>query len=394
MVLWPLWLMLSQSIFLSFSASSNDISTAEKMLPEITYQQVDLTSTVLNEQREILIKLPNGYHESEQRYPVIYLLDGNRHFQHAIMTEDALTEEGLIPHSIIVAITNREGARARDLVREQQTFRQFVTAELRNYIDSHYRTLPINTLFGHSMAGYFTVATLTSQSDAFDHYITASPVLQMRNQEQLAKYKQLSDSNKKQGAKSLYLSMADTLAEGKRASSAMNNFVALLSAQSDANFNWHYQLFEEQVHMTTPFLSLYQGLVLAFSDFQTPDLATASQYREFGGFKGLLGYYQQRAKKYFQPVHIPEDAIRQIANALVQNGEHSVAIALLEQAQRLYPKSLMILNTLARAFERNQQIEQALSIFEHAKALAEAENSLNLAYFERQVKRLRAVATQ
>lgn len=49
-----------------------------------TNQNVQIKSTFLNEERDIGIYLPSAYHSSDKSYPVLYLLDGNTHFQHAV----------------------------------------------------------------------------------------------------------------------------------------------------------------------------------------------------------------------------------------------------------------------------------------------------------------------
>ena len=41
-----------------------------------------IESDVLDEMRSMLVYLPNEYEESEQSYPVLYLLDGPHHFHH------------------------------------------------------------------------------------------------------------------------------------------------------------------------------------------------------------------------------------------------------------------------------------------------------------------------
>ena len=44
--------------------------------------QYILKSEILQEDRPIIISLPNGYEESEAHYPVLYLLDGLQNIKH------------------------------------------------------------------------------------------------------------------------------------------------------------------------------------------------------------------------------------------------------------------------------------------------------------------------
>lgn len=76
-------------------------------------------STILNENRNILVHLPSGYNDnlySAQRYPVIYLLDGDAHFPSVAGMVHQLSEingNTICPEMIIVAIPNTD--RTRDL---------------------------------------------------------------------------------------------------------------------------------------------------------------------------------------------------------------------------------------------------------------------------------------
>ena len=75
--------------------------------------QYILKSEILQEDRPIIISLPKGYKEGETHYPVLYLLDGLGNIKHQVGTVELLTESGIIPPMIIVAIESLD--RARDL---------------------------------------------------------------------------------------------------------------------------------------------------------------------------------------------------------------------------------------------------------------------------------------
>ena len=84
----------------------------------ITYDagiQYQIHSSILAEDRQLLIHLPEGYEDSETRYPVIYVLDGKGHFRHATTAVTLLESHDMMPQSIIVAIPNNRGTRSRDL---------------------------------------------------------------------------------------------------------------------------------------------------------------------------------------------------------------------------------------------------------------------------------------
>ena len=50
--------------------------------PFVIGKIVSLKSSILKEERKIYIYSPLGYKKSKQKYPVMYLLDGESHFFH------------------------------------------------------------------------------------------------------------------------------------------------------------------------------------------------------------------------------------------------------------------------------------------------------------------------
>ena len=76
-------------------------------------------STILKEQRKVWVYLPNmkaGMQNPGQRYPVVYLLDGDGHFESVVGMIQQLSQVNgntIVPEMIIVGIPNTD--RTRDL---------------------------------------------------------------------------------------------------------------------------------------------------------------------------------------------------------------------------------------------------------------------------------------
>src|SRR4030095_6080888 len=64
-------------------------------------------------ERLILVRTPPGYERNQERYPVLYLTDGDAHLGHTSSTIEFLARNGRIPEMIVIAITNTN--RTRDL---------------------------------------------------------------------------------------------------------------------------------------------------------------------------------------------------------------------------------------------------------------------------------------
>ena len=133
-------------------------------------------STVLGEDRTLLVRLPEDYGKSDKKYPVLYKLDGAKeNFLQAFsaayylfdMTENA-------PDLIIVGIENNN--RNCDMGPDQraENFIQFIQSELIPFIDKNYRTNGFRILCGQSLSSIFALYSFLDQPNLFDAYILGS----------------------------------------------------------------------------------------------------------------------------------------------------------------------------------------------------------------------------
>jgi len=153
-----------------------------------------LHSAILGEERTIHVYLPAGYKAgSADKYDVIYVLDGEMLARFFPPVRAFAEENDLVPPLIIVGIDNLYwydkglDSRDRDLLPAHvagsalsggaDRFAQFLTEELKPYIDRTYATSGRTTLFGHSYGGMFATYMLLSHGKAFDHYIASDPAL-------------------------------------------------------------------------------------------------------------------------------------------------------------------------------------------------------------------------
>lgn len=249
-------------LFLSVTIQAQENTFSKPITIEIG-THYKLQSSVLKEERSLLIHLPESYKGSKRKYPVIYVLDGYNHFHHATTASTILQNNEKMPESIIVAIPNNQGTRRRDLGRERNNFKKFIKEEIIPFVEKNYRTSNHKTIFGHSMAGAFVLNYLATEPELFNNYIAASPVIQIFNSELLTKFQELFKS-KKTLNKSLYFTLTGVDAEGQRATDALNQFVSLLKKNAPKTLKWKYNYIENQVHMTTPYLTVYEGFSMVF----------------------------------------------------------------------------------------------------------------------------------
>jgi len=185
--------------------------TADNQLLGLGTQYI-IKSNILQEDRPIIISLPIGYENNKDTYPVLYLLDGLGNIKHQVGTVELLTESGIVPPMIIVAIESLD--RARDLTPSNAgednyigtkagipqsggapEFLEFLEKELIPFVESNFRTHPYRLLEGHSFGGLFCTYTLMNKSELFNSFIVQAPALWWNKEEMTEQAKDFFKSN-------------------------------------------------------------------------------------------------------------------------------------------------------------------------------------------------------
>ena len=143
----------------------------------------------------IYVRLPEGYDEgSSERYPVVYLLDGDSLFPILAANHVFLTYDDGLPEAIVVGIaygsfdpeTNKRGfdfsAPAPDADPGQggaPAFHEFLKSELLPEVESRYRAdSSRRVLFGQSRGGYMVLYSAFTDPDLFWGRIASNPAFE------------------------------------------------------------------------------------------------------------------------------------------------------------------------------------------------------------------------
>jgi predicted alpha/beta superfamily hydrolase len=163
---------------------------------KVTLVTDSVYSKVLNEQRKIEILLPEEYNPgSDAKYDVVYILDGEIHFDNFAFIYQFARNEKLIPPLILVSVpniyTSAGSTRDRDFVPDKLTelitsggadnFITFFKNELIPYIEKKLPVTGDNTLYGHSLGGLFTLYVMLKESGLFTNYLCSDPALPWNN---------------------------------------------------------------------------------------------------------------------------------------------------------------------------------------------------------------------
>ncbi len=149
---------------------------------QVSYEEIE--SARLNSVRKLKIKLPENYDpNSEIKYPVIVVFDGDYLFEPVAGQVQFQTYFDDMPPSIIVGILQGD-EREYDSFYEAKTglpmdsghrFHEFVETELLPYIDGKYNTSKFRVAVSHDIMGNFINSYLFKEDPAFKAYVCISP---------------------------------------------------------------------------------------------------------------------------------------------------------------------------------------------------------------------------
>lgn len=227
-------------------------------------------SKVLNENRRLIVSLPENYELSNKSFPVLFLLDG---------TENNLIDARLVTYNlrlemIIVAVSNTD--RDRDMMPisrpsyevenpQAENFISFLETELLPHISEKYRTNGQNTIRGRSLSGLFVMYAFLSKPELFDNYIgnCAGWFADMSGyfNELADRSFQSKDSFDK---KKLFVanSLADPLDPKKEIHQSIVDFSERIEHELDGRVKFDYMTYENAGHV--PYSSFYDGMKFLF----------------------------------------------------------------------------------------------------------------------------------
>ena len=353
-----------------------------------------INSAVLGEERTILVRVPQGYETNKQRYPVLYMTDGNAHIGHSSSTVEFLARNGRMSEMIVVGITNTD--RTRDLSPTHVTttvaggdsalqfptsgggdkFLKFIETELIPDIEKRYRTNPYRILAGHSLGGLFAVHAMVSRPDLFQSYVAVSPALQWDNQVVVKRAEDFFKARKEWEA-TLFMSLGH---EPGPIEDGFHQLKQVLEKNQTKGFEWDAQVLDDEDHGSVVLRSHYLALRKVFNGWQIPrDPDTGGVA---GDFKSVEAHYQKLSKKFRYNVPVPEPLINQLGYQSLFGGRSDEAIAIFKTNVERYPESANVYDSLAEAYERSGKIELAAPLYEKAQTLGQQNQDPNLAIYK------------
>lgn len=168
----------------------------EELLPKIEILQEEFDIPQLIKTRRITALLPHDYYETDKRYPVLYLQDGQNLFDDfapfgnwGLDKRLAMMAERAAPQFIVIAIDHAKEKRIAEFTPSYKTrlgvgdgkkYARFLADTLKPFVDKQFRTLPgreFTGIGGSSMGGLVSLYTGFLYPEVYSKLLVFSPSL-------------------------------------------------------------------------------------------------------------------------------------------------------------------------------------------------------------------------
>lgn len=363
-------------------------------------------SKTLGEQRKIWVYTPDmTATNSNQHWPVVYLLDGDGHFASVVGMIQQMSQvngNNVYPEMIVVAIPNTD--RTRDLTPTHiasdppmmdsnfskntgggENFVAFIEKELMPHIDSVYPTAPYKVLIGHSFGGLTVMNVLTNHTKLFNAYLAIDPSMWYDGQRFLAATEKKLAEKKYDGTR-LYVGIANTMSEGmtlekmkKDTSSDTRHIRSIfeldkfIKAHPQNGLKYASKYYSDDNHGSVPFASEYDGLRFIFDYYRLN--VTGKDFADTSAalVTKLKDHYAMVSKEMGYKVSPPEQSINFLGYDAMNNKNFTKAAAFFKMNVDNYPKSGNVYDSYGDLLAAEK--DTANAIVNYKKALAIQENA-------------------
>lgn len=336
-----------------------------------------LHSQVLGEDRTILVQPPPAETTLPAPTVVIYLLDGDTHFDHVRGIINFLYGNGRLPAVLLVAVTNTD--RTRDLTpaferapQQERTqyssaggserFGKFLEKELMPFIDSAYATLPFRVLIGHSLGGLFNAEMLARHPALFQAHIAIDPSLWWDGEATIDRVAAAVHGGRITAPTFFYMASANS-GEGMRRAALRTN--DSLQRNTPDRFHFWFHSYPNEDHGSVVHRAVYDGLETIFSAYRLPS-DSAVQLMDIAA---VDAWFATLSRYYGVTLGTPEFALNRIGMAVLR-ARPEMGLEMLRANIRRYPGSANTYDTMGDAFQAMGRLPEARVEYQKAVALA------------------------
>jgi predicted alpha/beta superfamily hydrolase len=232
---------------------------------------------VLKEKRPLEIVLPADYKTGgTEKYDVLYTTDGE-YTTRIVSSFAQFLGIQFIPANIVISIPNTSTGEQRHRERDMlpthaegvtesggaANFLAFIRDELMPYINKKYRSSGMNTLYGSSYAGVFTMFAFLKEPHLFQSYLMADPALHWDNEYMIRMAGETLGS--------LHFTNTTLLMTGREGAPLQFMGVAAMDsvfkAKAPSGLRWKMNVYSDETHNSMIFRTVYDGLKYTYYGF-------------------------------------------------------------------------------------------------------------------------------
>jgi len=398
-------------LILSLLAAFFSIGVFAQQDNKVTIGTIDsIQSKILNEQRKIWIYIPNsGQVDSKQRYPVVYLLDGDAHFYSVAGMIQQLSQVNgntICPEMIVVGIPNTD--RTRDLTPTHveadppfmdsafsktsgggERFVSFIEKELMPHIDSLYPTQPYKMLIGHSFGGLTVMNIAMNHTNIFNSYICIDPSMWWDKMNFLNATKKSLAVNKFSGT-TLYLGIANTMDERMDITKVQSDTSGetrhirsildldkYIKDQKQNGLRYESKYYSDDDHGSVPLIAAYDAFRFIFSKYRFK-----FSFKDFTDstidLANKLGkHYQEVSKLFGYKVSPPENMLNGLGYEFLQQKQYAKAGQFFKMNVDNHPESNNVYDSYGDYFLAIGNKSKAIEYFKKSLSIKENPASRN-----------------
>ncbi len=256
--------------------------------PDINYT-LKVKSVHLQSEENIQVYLPKSYHEGDRKYPVLYILDGQWFFMNGVAIRETLRGDELLPEMIIVGVDYKSRSTHDSLhFNHWEALSKYLEKELILYVDQNYRTTGERIVFGWENPSFMVCEFLFRKDPVFSGFIVSNGGY--ANEEMLKQFRTYD-------GKPLYLYIANSKKDIFTVKSS-DELAAKLSTQTLDRLKWKYELYNDEIHESLAYTSLYQGLRFYYHNYGSKVFSGTKEFQDEGGLPALEAYFKDRAERF------------------------------------------------------------------------------------------------
>lgn len=341
--------------FLSLNLLATELVGNNKILNVGTIHAIELDND-----QSISIYLPESYNAAKDKYPVMYVIDGDKYFLHSIAYQKTLTWQSKSPDFIVVGINIKESKRRELLGKKSLEFIDTFENQIINYVEKNYRTNDKRMYFGWEMAGGFALELFSKRPNLIDAYFLASSThftpKRINSVQSVLK-------SKKAMPEFFYYTLGSVETWSLESHESLSK---VFSNTNKVKYEWEFYLSQSDDHYTTPLDTFNKGIALYFNDYAPIRFYSLKEFENFGGIKVLKEYYKKRGEHYQISTNIHAETKHYLLNQSINEDNFSFFNMLVSEFDGFIEGnnySIGFIMKIGQFYSDNNAIKEAISLY-------------------------------